>query len=725
MTAKRLSGVLLLLAAMVCNGVLAAQPDRPRIGLVLGGGGARGLSHIGVLKIMEEARVPVDCIVGTSMGALVSGSFAVGRTPADLESRIVKAPWDQLLKGGADRGSSSYQSKRQSDLNLALELGFNDLEVQLPESAISTQRIEFFLREMTYAATVSSFDELATPYRAVATDLVTGDMIVLKDGDLVTAMLGSMAVPGVFPPVDNRGHLLADGGLVRNVPVDIARELCADVVIAVNVGTPPLKRSQLKNVLNIADQYTRLMMNQNVLPQLASLTSKDVLIEPELGELTSSDFDKSVEFIKLGEEAARKALPSLQRYSLSPQQYAAWLDSRAQRLPKAQTLESVEIGTQKWVNPEVVQNMVEVSAGEVLDQNALDESLHKLQGTGDFSQVNYQLLQGKHGQRLVVHPVEKVWGPNYLGLGLNYGTDFDGWSSFDLTAQYRRTWMNSLGGEWRVLGQFGSNFNAYTEVFQPLFVDRSLFVAPYMGYSKEGEDLWIGNNNIASYDNQTTQFGVDVGTILSTYGAEFRIGPVYHDYKSKVTIGIPAIADHSSKDYGVQLQVYYDQLDDVSFPRSGAMVHLLGYQALGGTDGYDDYNRLRFTGRWAFDTGKLAGNLKVAGQLGQGDQPVPELAYLGGFMNLSSYHHNQLFAEQMAYAGLNLYYPIDIGYLGLMLEGGIAQGWPGSSRFYSDDVHYSGMLYWGMKSILGPFYLGMSYGDNKSGKFYLILGQPN
>ena len=218
--------VLLVLPCLLLS--LQAMADRPRVGLVLGGGGARGFAHVGVLKVLEENRIPVDCVIGTSIGSLVGAAYAVGRTPAEMEERILQANWDDLLSTSLPRQKSTFRQKQDSRHSLLVELGLSDPgELKLPDSAISTQKIGFFLRELTFAGTVANFDQLGIPYRAIATDFETGEMVVQKDGDLVTAMRASMSVPGVFPVVEAQGRTLVDGGLVRNLPVDVARETCA------------------------------------------------------------------------------------------------------------------------------------------------------------------------------------------------------------------------------------------------------------------------------------------------------------------------------------------------------------------------------------------------------------------------------------------------------------------------------------------------------------------
>jgi NTE family protein len=303
---------------------------RPRVGLVLGGGGARGIAHVGVIKVLEDNHIPVDCVIGTSVGSLVGAAYASGRTTDDMRNRIETADWARMFYGQAPRQSFPFRRKQDDALSmLGVELGLgDDGELKIPFAAISTQAIEYFLRSLTYGATVQNFDKLPIPYRAVATDFVTGEMVVLKDGDLVTAMRASMAVPGIFPAVPAGGRTLVDGGLVRNLPVDVARQLCADVVIAVDVGAPPLGMNEIKNILSVGDQYTRLMMIQNVRPQVTNLSAKDVLIVPEFGALGSTDFDRGAEIEPVGEAAAKKMLPQLKKYAVSPAEYEAWSKKR-------------------------------------------------------------------------------------------------------------------------------------------------------------------------------------------------------------------------------------------------------------------------------------------------------------------------------------------------------------------------------------------------------------
>ena len=398
-----------LLALSLLFSSVPAMAERPRIGLVLGGGGARGFAHVGVLKVLEDNHIPIDCVIGTSIGSLVGGAYAAGRSPAEMEQRITKANWNDLLSSSLPRQNNTFRKKQDDSRSLLqLEVGLgDDGSLKLPSSAISTQKIEFFLRELTYAGTVSSFDQLAIPYRAIATDFETGEMVVQTSGDLVTAMRASMAVPGIFPAVPVKGRALVDGGLVRNLPVDVARETCADIVIAVDVASAPLRKMQISDIFAIADQYTRLMMIQNVKPQLESLTTKDVLITPDFGKLTSADFKSGDEFIAIGEIAALSILPKLKQLSISPDDYKTWQDAKNTRKLQPGRINAVRVELGSVVNPEVLTGALNIQTGKILDITGFHERLIEVYARGDHSQLDYELLHTNDGETVSLLPTEK------------------------------------------------------------------------------------------------------------------------------------------------------------------------------------------------------------------------------------------------------------------------------------------------------------------------------
>ncbi|TJZ74060.1 patatin-like phospholipase family protein [Chitiniphilus eburneus] len=743
-----------ILCAMIAGVVPAKEPTRPRIGLVLGGGGARGLAHIGVLKVLEEEHIPIDCVVGTSMGALVAGSFASGRTAEDLAERVDTAAWDDLLSSSLPRQLNSFRQKQADQLALLpVDIGVSDAGVvSLPKSAINTQKIELFLRRLTYSGTVPDFNALPVPYRAIATDLENGEMVVMKEGDLVSAMLASMAVPGVFPPVTRDGHLLADGGLSRNLGVDVARELCADVVIAVDVASPPLKRDAIGNIFSVADQYTRLMILQNQRPQIGSLTDLDLLLTPDLADLNSSDFAKAKDFIALGERTARKSLDRLRRYAVSPESYQAWQTAYAEKRLHPKPIVGVEVAKLKYVNPQVLEKALDVKSGELLDENRFVSGLAEVYARGDFSQLDYSLSDRGSGQMLTLTPLEKDWGPNYLNFGLALGTDFDRSNPYSLTVRYRRPWINSLGGEFQALVSVGDKNLLATEFYQPLQIDGYAFVAPRLNLSNSPIALWDNGEQAAEYSYTHSQFGLDFGSSWARYG-EMRLGPEVNFYRLTRQVGSNILPSGDQWDWGIRFNLFYDQLDNLNFPTSGTMVHLYGYEALEGkttvdpitirteagpvtidlNDGFQQYGRYGLEVTHGFKVGDFGGHAALRGQvMREGDSGLSEPRWLGGFLNLSSYHYQELLGDQFIYGRLALYRPVKLfsesgkgTYLGGALEvGNVDQSETSRSLSDFEGWHYSLVGYLGMETFLGPFYLGMAWGDNHQMRYYVTLGNP-
>ena len=269
-------------------------PGRPKVGLVLSGGGARGIAHIGVLKVLEELRVPVDMVLGTSMGSLVGGIYASGMSPEELQNRVGKIDWVSIFNDDPPRQQIPWHGKKDDYTNLfGLEFGFRDGKILLPYGTTAGYKFEFLLTDMVGLAAGRerrSFDTLPIPFRAVAMDLENGSMKVFDSGVLVKAMRASMSVPAFIAPASIDGHLYVDGGMVRNLPVDVARKAGCEIIIAVNLGTPPLRRDQLTSAAAVAMQSINLMTEHNVQASLAELTEKDILIKPELGEFSSGDF---------------------------------------------------------------------------------------------------------------------------------------------------------------------------------------------------------------------------------------------------------------------------------------------------------------------------------------------------------------------------------------------------------------------------------------------------
>ena len=706
---------------------------RPKICLVLSGGGARGAAHVGVLKKLEELRVPVDCVVGTSMGSIVGASYASGATLAEMDEVLRRLNTRLLFKDLPPREERAVRLKRDDALNLApAEVGLGSEGLLLPKGLVSGVQLEAVLRELSKARGFRRFDELPIPYRAVATDLVTGKAVVIREGELATAMRASMSVPGAVEPVRLGDRLLVDGGLTNNLPVDVARSMGAEVVIAVNLGTPLLRPEQLNSIVGVTGQMVNILTEQNVQASLASLKPTDILIVPKLDDFSAGDFDHLPDAVPTGVAATQAVADLLAPYSVPPEEYARW-NARRQAVPPATAtvVDEIRFRDMKRVNPEVARQVLQTREGEPIDQKVLDRDLQRLFGTGDFEHVSYSLIEEPGKRILSVDAVEKSWGPNYLRAGLGLTTDFTGDAFFNVLASYRKTWLNQLGAEWRIDAQVGRTSRLYTELYQPLQRGPGLFVAPYALVERRTTDVFQGEQRIATFDGKDLAYGIALGAQLTRYG-EVRLGLESRRQRSSLDTG-PAIFDTERANLdstSITLRAVLDQLDSVNFPRAGYAASLDLTSARKDLGGDADYTRLDLAGAFVHSFGEHT--IQVAGKLGRrlGSDPLPpaQLFQFGGFLQLSGLPTGALIGEDLRFARvvymnrLARFSLLDGVYAGASLEIGRMS----KPLLPNNDLGTlrAGALLLGVDTPIGPLYFGYGRASKGFDSFYLFLGRP-
>ncbi len=420
LTVSLLAAALALPAAASAAPAAAPGADRPRVGLVLAGGGAKGGAHVGVLKVLEEMNVPIDCIVGTSMGALVAGGYASGIPAPALETFMLGIDWPKVVGGVGLWEEEPIEQKRAGvTFSNDLDMGLRDGKVIMPGGLINTSGIDDLLRSyVANARAVANFDQLPIPYRAVATDMVSGQMVVLSKGDLATAMRASMAIPGAFAPVRIDEYILNDGGMVRNLPIDVARELCADVVIAVNLVKQPTTPDKLATATQLAGRAMDVMLEANVELQLQTLKPEDVRVDVQVGDIGTADFTRIPETIPLGEKAALAVADQLRQYAVPQAEYTAWRE----RVTSSQDIEArvadVKFEGLENVNPEYLATLTKVRPGSVVNNEKISNQSRRMSTVDDLETVGYRLDGDPKNPTLVWLPKEKSWGPNYLKFDL-------------------------------------------------------------------------------------------------------------------------------------------------------------------------------------------------------------------------------------------------------------------------------------------------------------------
>jgi len=717
-----------------------APATRPKIGLVLSGGGARGLTHIGVLEVMEEMRIPVDYIAATSMGSIVGGLYSSGRTPADMHTIVTTLNWNTLFSDSPPRRELDFRDK-QIDLRfpLPLEIGFRDGEVRGFQGALSGANLELFLHELTASADgIRDLDKLPIPFRAVATDMVAGVPYVFTEGPLYEAMRASMSVPGIFSPVEVRGRILGDGGLVDNVPIDVVRQMGADVVIAVNIGTPLAPREALSSIIGLTGQMINILTEQNVRIQLASLREGDVLISPNLGSLTASQFEQGSEFIRLGVEAARAAAPKLAAFSLSPEAYAAYKAARPRIVDTPPPrIEFVRVEGTTYANPKAIALDLDVAIGEPLDAKALDDAISRLYGTSEYERIDYHVVEENGRTGLAINVREKPIGPNFIRFGLNYATDFQGESTFSLLAGHRRVWINSLGAQWTNELEVGRIARAATEFYQPLDLGDTVFAAGYASVQSVPRYIFDGSQRVAEYRVQANTAGFDIGIPFANTG-EIRVGPSYTFYKGSPTVAIPGFLTARETDAGLRALVRWDNLDNSFFPHRGLRATLdafYGQRTQRAGDDPDEVSkklgRIDFYGNAGIPvTSDDFFNVALrAGALSRDDPALVNPFLLGGFLNLSGLRNGQLAGSYLGFGRIVYYHRITqiplLGgnvYLGGSVEAGNA--WQLRDSVSAGDLLKAGSVFVGADTFLGPFYFAYGRASGNASSFYLFLGRP-
>ena len=739
---KALAGVGLL-ATVIANGAYAATtPDtspaaapakRPKICLALSGGGARGAAHIGVLKVLEQYRVPIDCIAGTSMGSIVGAAYATGMTIEEMDQITRSITTELIVKENPPREELSMERKSEDyTLLFGPEIGLVGSKFKFPKGVVTGVQLETVLRKLSKVKGFQRFDDLAIPFRAVATDLVTGKAVVFKEGELANVMRASMSVPGAVAPAEFGGMILVDGMLTENLPVQVARSMGADIVIAVNVGTPLLKRDQLDGIFGVAGQMVSILTEQNVQASIALLKPTDLLISPELGNYTTADFDALAKIAVLGEPAAEKVAGRLKGLSLPP---AAYAELRKRQTvapaPDLRKIDEIRVVDLKRVNPETVIADMETVAGQPINQEVLDRDMRRIYGTGDFEHVNYTLIDEPGKRVLAVEAVEKTWGPDYVRFGLGLSSDFSSQSSyFNLAASYRKTWINSLGASWRNMVQFGFNNMVASEFYQPLNAEGDYFVAPNISYLTRPVYLYQGRNNVASYNFTSAQIGLALGANFKRYG-ELRVGLVGGGLKPQLETGPVLLAPDDNRIHqgAVNATLLLDRLDNVHFPRSGWRFGASLYSSNTGLGADQSYNRWTADGTAAYSVGDHTFNVafKAGGKLGGKELPAYSWFQWGGFLQQSGYKTGQLYGNSMTYGRAMYYHRImrgtmlDGAYGGVSLEMG-RYGVPLLPDAPSG-VLTSGSLFIGADTPIGPAYLGYGRAADGNQSFYFFLGK--
>jgi len=726
---------LLPVAAEQADAQPAEARSRPQVGLVLGGGGAMGAAHIGVLKVLEELRVPVDCIAGTSMGALVGGAYASGMPAAELEQFVTGIDWETVFKRATVRRYQPMSVKRDNEsVSNKLEFGVDGSGLIAPRALVETQQVESLLREMVGAsAQVGDFDRLPIPFRAVATDLKSGGMVVFRAGDLPTALRASMSVPGAFAPVEVGDWLLVDGGITRNLPVDVARETCADAVIAIAVDAPEPEVDGMRSATGAVSRMIDILIERNEEDSLESLRLGDVGMTIVLDGITSTDFHLNREAIAQGEVAARRAAEQLEALAVPPEAYAAWrrsLDAghRPDTEPDVRQVrfDGVDARTATYLK-----TLVETREGRPASDEQAGRDALRIYATGEYESVGYRFEGPAASPTVVFTPVPKSWGPNYVAFDYGVEGSFDNDAQLLASVLLRRAAPQAHGREWRLLAQVGRENRLEASLRQPLDTARRFFVLPAAGLFDELEDIYEDSKRVATYRFRNAHAELRGGLEMGTWG-ELQLGFYRRSDDLLRDIGDLSLPEFRNyEDGGYLLEFERDTRDSDLWATRGSRQRLevrLSDTSLGA---WHEYGQALFEWNQSQPFGRALMFVDLAGGTTfRGFSPPQQAFRLGGPGALTGLQSGELRGEDFAYAQLGLGWRLtDITpllgmtlYAGGALEAGNV--WKQLDGTTGEGLLLGGRLFIGGQTPFGPVALSLGYVETGDFGLFLNLGRP-
>lgn len=709
-------------------------PDgaRDRVALVLGGGGARGLAHVGVLRALHEARIPVDVVIGTSMGAIVGGLYASGLPVAEIERLFESRDWPELFDDDPPRQQIRLRRKREErELLIGFELGVGPGGIRIPPGLIGGDKLLTLLQVHTlHTLDVHSFDDFGLPFRAVATDAQTGERVVLDRGSLARAVRASASVPGAFSPVLDEDRELVDGGLVDNLPIELARELGVDIVIAVDVGST--LDEEVTSALGIAERALTIMIRAASTDQVSSLTASDWLIEPDLAGISASSF--STPSYERAVAAGLQAARSDERpagLTVDDAAFRRWNDRRTSGWDADAAIRVTRVDAKAdrtRLSPEVVTGVFPFRAGDVVGREQLAAGVSQVLGYGGFASAGLTLERTDEGTALELEPVDKPWGPGVVRTGILLEDRQRGSATWVLRALLTHARLNRWGGILRAEIQVGTRQRARLEWYQPLTVSERFFT--------------ILRGEVARNDELIPRAGgteiVDVGEAGVELGSGVRIG-TWGEAAVGLRLSRVDVDRSRGNDGAVQeakgltngfVTFEADALDRAAFPSRGVLTRwgLASYGTfLGGSERFD---RLAVDALVPVSFGSHT--IILSAELGTafGDSLALGSDFtLGGLFRLSAAERGTI---RGSYSGLGrvIYYlrpgspaarregsPIR---LGLSFEAG--QAWEPDDDIRARDFLFGGTVFGAVDTPLGPVHGGWAWLRERSPTWFFRMG---
>jgi NTE family protein len=703
---------------------------RPRVALVLSGGGARGFAHVGVLRVLRDLRVPIDLVVGTSMGSVVGGAFAAGNSVEAMEWVVRSTDWDAVIADRPARDELAFR-RREDDVLLPsrIEFGVGADGVTLPPAAAGNAALEFALARLMPGSTRSRpVDELPLPFRSVASDLVSGELVELIHTPLFQTMRASLAVPGVFAPVRINQRLLVDGGLVRNLPIDLARAMGADIIIAVNVGTPLAPESELGSAVGVAQQMLRILTEQNVQHSLKELGPRDILIAPDLGAVSFMDFRAHEHAMSQGALAARQVAAQLQALAVAASDYA---ELEARRLtgpvvaeaPRAITTLDVK-GTQH-IATDVLRVQSGLEVGQAATAEQLDQVTRRLYGRADLERIEMEVRDVDGGRGVTLHATEAAWARSRVRLGIELASDFADGNAFNVGLLHVLSSLNDWGAELRTVARIGTQRQLGTQWWQPLGPGSPWYLALSLQHGGTVTNVFERGRRTLRADFVSHGAAVSLGRELGDWGdlragltrGRTRVSAVVPDDGSRAPLTLQRTTQF------VLLRV--DTLDSLAFPRRGQFLNTAWERQLASPAGRQAVVVSSAAALAAFGADDWAGHLYAEGVRASSGLASNNL---GGFLRLSGTSSNSVEGQRVVLGRVVIArrivaMPVALGgwvRAGFSLE--LGAGFAAQEPVRGSSLRQAASAFLSIDTRFGPLFLAAGGTRRSGGTLYLFLG---
>ena len=709
--------------------------------MVLGGGGAKGSAHIGVLKELEQLNIPIDYIAGTSIGAYVGGMYALGYSPTQIEQVMLDSNWDEGYSDKIPRDALNFRNKQHRDTyNLPIRLGIEEQQLKIPKGLLAGQNVNRLLRSSTnLVQSFDSFDDLAIPFRAIATDLVTSQAVVISSGSIIDAMQASAAVPGVVHPVELNGKTLVDGGIANNLPIDVVKAMGADIVIAVDIGSALAQKEHIQSSVDVLMQLSTILTRASTEYQLQKMNTEDILIRPDVGALSTTDWGVLPIALERGEQAAVEQRSRLSQLSIDETVYMAmkqhaftrsetWFESMNRPLV------AVELNNQSTVHRDLILREFAIKEGTSVSEQEVQDAIARVYNLDAFETVDATFKETPVGRILVLNTKAKSWGPNFIDIGASYQDDFESDSVLSLDIAYTCSALNEWGGQWRNKLSLGYEKALRTEFYQPLNSTEDYYASVSFGYLKEERRLKNSDSLYVDLQKKSLLGQIAFGYYLNKdWVAE--VGLTAESGQLRNQDWAKQVSDYTQQ--GRYLSLNYDDLNSINFPTSGNKFAIAVHQRQEEYDHYfnpiEDDDSLQITADWRgamrFNHHALVGAASFA-TIDKRGLFTANIAELGGFLNLSGYGKNTLIGAHKAFAAV--IYQYDIGrdilnldsyplYSGVSIEAGNV--WTLPEKIDLDELLMSGSVYLGTDTGAGPMALGVGFAEGGETSVFISLGK--